>query len=85
MSEIKQLVNFLSMRRLNLLASVLFLASIIIRSRLLWLVFFVSWELLLIRLFISQRKENEYLFSYTFLAAFIAVLCLNIWVVISWI
>ncbi|MCQ1531803.1 hypothetical protein [Lutispora saccharofermentans] len=85
MTEVKQLVNFLSIRRLNLLTSLLFFASILIKSRLLWLVFFISWELLLIRLFISQRKENKYLFSYTFLAAFIAVLCLNIWVVISWI
>lgn len=84
MTGIKQLGKYLSIEKLNLLISILFFVNLIIGSRLLWLVFFVGWELMLIRLFIKQRKEKKYLFSYTFIAAFIGVLCLNTWFVIKW-
>lgn len=52
MKGIKQFVNTISIEKLNISISILFIANQFLRSNLLWLVFFISWEVLLIRLFI---------------------------------
>ncbi|SCY79601.1 hypothetical protein [Alkaliphilus peptidifermentans] len=83
MTGIKQFVSSLSIEKLNLSISIIFIVNLIIGSVLLWVAFFILWEILLIRLFIKQRNEKKYWFSYTFLAGFIGVLCLNTWFLIK--
>jgi|GEM_PF-4310784 len=83
MKVINRLMGFTYIEKLNIAISIIFIANQIIRSTLLWFVFFILWDILLFKLFIKQRKEKKYLFSYVFLAALIGIFCLKAWFVIN--
>lgn len=71
MKVIRRLMGFTYIEKLNIAISIIFIVNQIIRSTLLWLVFFILWDILLFKLFIKQRIEKKYLFSYVFIAALI--------------
>jgi len=83
MKVVKQLRGFNYIEKLNITISIIFIANQIIRSTFLWLVFFILWDILLFKLFVKQRKEKKYLFSYVFIAALIGIFCLKAWLVIN--
>lgn len=83
MKVIKRLMGFTYIERLNIAISIIFIANQMIKSTLLWFVFFILWEILLFKLFVKQRKEKKYLFSYVFIAALIGVFCLKAWVIVN--
>ena len=83
MKVIKRLVGFTYIEKLNIVISIVFIVNQIIRSTLLWLVFFILWDILLYKLFVKQRKEKKYLFSYVFIVALIGVFCLKAWIMIN--
>lgn len=77
--SIKQLINSISIETLNVLASLIFVINIFLGgSILLWLVFFVMWEILLVKLIQKQKKEKSFLL-YLFIIGLIGVFCLKIW------
>jgi len=83
MKVIRRLSGFTYIEKLNIAISILFIANQIIRSTLIWLLFFILWDMLLYKLFAKQRKEKKYLFSYFFIAALIGVFCLKAWLVLN--
>jgi len=83
MKVIKRLMGFNYIEKLNIAISIIFIANQIIRSTLLWLFFFILWDILIFKLFVKQRKEKKYLFSYVFIVALIGVFCLKAWLVIN--
>ncbi|ABR47989.1 hypothetical protein Amet_1819 [Alkaliphilus metalliredigens QYMF] len=84
MKAISRLSGFTyTIQKLNIAMSFVFLANGLIRSTLLSLVFFILWDILLYKLFVKQRKEKKYLFSYFFIAALIGVFFLKAGLVIN--
>lgn len=77
--SVKQLINSISIETLNVVISFLFVINLFLGgSILLWLAFFVMWEILLIKLIKKQKKEKNFLL-YLFIIGFIGVFCLKIW------
>lgn len=83
MQVIKRMAKLNDIEKLNIAISVIFTINLFIRSTLLGILFFFLWEFLLYKLYVKQRKEKKYLFSYFFLTALVAVICLQAWLMIN--
>ncbi len=69
--------NQFMISKFNLLATILFLANYFVESRLLWIAFIASCELIIIRLFIQERKRGGSWFQYFYVVIFIGILFLR--------
>lgn len=63
--------------KFNMLATILFLANYFVESKLLWIAFIASCELIIIRLFIQERKRGGGWFQYFYVLVFIGILFLR--------
>ncbi len=63
--------------KFNMLATILFLANYFVESQLLWIAFIASCELIIIRLFIQERKRGGGWFQYLYVLIFIGILFLR--------